>query len=168
MKNIKDAVIRLMSKTDLPDVYRIQKNCYPPSFIETPQVFNEKRAAFPNGCFVAIANGICAGYIFSHPWIKSNPVPLNKIYSLPLHCDCFHIHDCSIDPAARENGIGKQLVNKVFEVARKNKINSIQLISVQKSQIFWERFGFSVSRKYCDDLYVYGKDAVMMSAKLPE
>lgn len=156
-----------MAEKDIPDVYRIQKKCYPPSFIENLQVFNEKRAVYPCGCFVAIANGICVGYIFSHPWTKGNPVPLNRIYTLPLHCDCLHIHDCSIDPAAREIGIGKQLVDKVFEVARQNQINSIQLISVQKSIFFWERFGFSVSKK-CDDLYAYGMDAVMMFVKLPE
>lgn len=168
MPNIKEPVIRLMSETDLPDVYRIQKNCYSPAFIETPDVFNEKRAVFPDGCFVASVNNICAGYIFSHPWIRGNPVPLNKVYSLPLHYDCFHIHDCSIDPEARDNGIGKLLVDKAFEIAHKININSIQLISVQKSQSFWERFGFSTFKIYCDDLSVYGGDAVMMSAKIPE
>jgi predicted GNAT family N-acyltransferase len=84
---------------------------------------------------------------------------------LPIAYDCWHIHDCSIDPGFRGKGLGTSLIKQVFTVAQKSNHQRVQLVSVQNSQMYWHRYGFlkcETEPKY-DTTYNYGADAVLMS-----
>jgi ribosomal protein S18 acetylase RimI-like enzyme len=161
-------IIRPMTITDLPAVCKIQQCCYDPCYWEKYDIFAKKIALFPSGCFVAFDNNLCGGYIFSHPWFKNYPVPLDcPIESLPTANDIYYLHDLSIDPKNRGNGIGEKLINEVIKTARAIGAINMQLVSVQQSQNYWKKFGFII----LENLYPksdialtnYGSDAQMMS-----
>lgn len=163
--------IRPMAITDLPAVCKIQQRCYHSSYWEKSEAFAKKIALFPSGCFVALVNDLCGGYIFSHPWFKNRSVPLDStIESLPTAIDNYYLHDLSIDPQNRGNGIGRKLINEAIKTARAIGAVNIQLVSVQKSQNYWKRFGFifleDMLPKSNGPLLDYGQDAQMMNLSL--
>jgi ribosomal protein S18 acetylase RimI-like enzyme len=163
--------LRSMTTTDLPAVCDIQQHCYYASYWERIDVFAEKIALFPIGCFVAFVNDLCRGYVFSHPWFKDNSVPLDSpIDSLPLASDCYYLHDCAVDPQARSRGIGEKLIKEVIRTAQNIGARNLQLVSVQQSQNYWGRFGFVTLENSTPEsdnhLISYGPDAQMMSLNL--
>jgi ribosomal protein S18 acetylase RimI-like enzyme len=164
-------MIRQMTIADLPVVCEIQKRCYDRCYWEKYDVLVKKIALFPSGCFIAFDKELCGGYIFSHPWFENHPVPLDSpIESLPATTKNYYLHDLSIDPKSRGNDIGRKLIDEVIKAARAIGAVSMQLVSVQKSQSYWKRFGFII----LEDLYPksnvhltnYGSDAQMMSLYL--
>jgi ribosomal protein S18 acetylase RimI-like enzyme len=164
-------IVRPMTITDLPAVCKIQQHCYHSSFWERSDVFAEKIALFPSGCFVAFIDGLCGGYVFSHPWFQNHSVPLDSpIDSLPLASDYYYLHDCAVDPQARSRGIGEKLIKEVIKTAGNFGARNLQLVSVQQSQNYWSRFGFfalkNSTSKSDIPLTNYGSDAQMMSLVL--
>jgi ribosomal protein S18 acetylase RimI-like enzyme len=163
--------IREMTPADLPEILTIQNSCFKPQFLETISIFAEKLSLFPSGCFVANNGSKCTGYLFSHPWPAGQSAPLNKsLYPLPTGCDSLYLHDCAVHPDAQGCGLAKKLINKVIETAVAIGANSIQLVSVQHSEVFWKHFGFDIVNKESPqktrNLTTYGSDAVLMSLKL--
>lgn len=166
-----DIIIRQMTITDLPAVCEVQMRCYDRCYWEKYDVFVKKIVLFPSGCFVAFDKDLCGGYISSHPWFENHPVPLDSpIESLPTTNKNYYLHDLSIDPKNRGNGIGRELINEVIKAARAIGAVCMQLVSVQKSQNYWKRFGFIILEDLLSDsngpLAGYGSDAQMMSLNL--
>ncbi len=157
-----------MIHTDLPEVVKIQQRCYSQSFWEDQSIFKEKLDLFPEGCFIAMRENRCVGYIFSHPWEIGYAPPLNKALCLfSLQCNCLHLHDCSIDPDARRNNFGADLVHIIICTARSMNLQLVQLVALPQSRRFWKNQGFSdmnsLSHKSHTHLKHYGDGALMMS-----
>lgn len=164
-------IVRPMTITDLPAVCKIQQNCYQSSFWERSDVFAEKIRLFPSGCFVAFVDGLCGGYVFSHPWFKDRCVLLDSpIDLLPSASDYYYLHDCAVAPQARSRGVGEKLIKEVMKTAGTIGARNLQLVSVQQSQNYWGRFGFITLEKSAfksdNHLTNYGPDAQMMSLNL--
>ncbi len=84
----------------------------------------------------AFDNNILVGYA----WIE---LRLDTVSLLPT---CF-IVDIGVKKDYRKKGIGKQLMNKIYEIARKNNIKTINLL-VDKRNInavnFYKKAGFEI------------------------
>ncbi len=97
------AIWRPATAADLDAVGRIG-NAIHVNLQERPEVFANKLALFPQGCFVLARNGTLAGYGIAHPWALGAIPALDMVMpALPLSPSCLYIHDvvCSRRRAAR-------------------------------------------------------------------
>ena len=64
------------------------------------------------------------------------------------------------------------LAAKAFDIARRANLWTVSLVSVQQSDTFWQRVGFSVVAPLAPDLYAqlqhYGPDAKFMICSLSD
>lgn len=120
---------------------------YPDAFWESIACFEAKIKLFPQGC-IALANlkNELIGYAVGHPWSLSlGPVALNIVMeSLPSNPDCFYIHDVAVIDHRRGQGLGKFLAQKILDVANEYHFHNIKLVSVNNSESFWQKFGFTI------------------------
>ncbi len=135
--------IRPMAEDDLDIVMDIQFSAYHPFFQEERFVFEDRLRNFPDGCWIAEANGCPAGYLFSHPCQLNAPPKLNSaLENLSEESDCYFIHDIAVNPSFRGMGIGRSLANKAKQLAVEYNFRDMALISVQNSEKFWNKMGF--------------------------
>lgn len=156
--------IKLLPLSDISKVMQLQKEVYFAIEPETERVMQRKIELSPSGCFGAWCNGELAGYILSHPWNSSEACPQLGQYldSLPNEPNSWYIHDLAISSKFRGYGVGRCLVNSVFEIAQENGFSTIQLVAIQGSSNFWERFGFKVVAPCGVNLLSYGDTAKQM------
>src|SRR6478736_3821857 len=132
---------RAATAADLDAVERIGNEIHV-NLQERPEVFANKLALFPQGCFVLARNGTVSGYGIAHPWAPT----------------CLYIHDVVVLPAARGQGAVGVLVDLYEAVARQQALASLALVSVYGTYVLWERFGFQATSELglTDKLKSYG------------
>jgi ribosomal protein S18 acetylase RimI-like enzyme len=137
---------RAMRRKDLAAVNDLARRVHP-AYPESPEVFEEKLALFPDGCFVLQGNDASkAGYCFSHPWRRGLPPALDRLLgSLPPHPDTYFIHDVAIDDALRGQGYAALLLPVLATVAKREGITHMTLIAVSASETFWRKAGFAIT-----------------------
>jgi hypothetical protein len=154
---------RLSKTTDLDEINKIADAIHT-GLPERPEVFAEKRALFPEGCLV-LGNGSAVGYGISHPWILNDVPSLDSFLErLPASPDCLYIHDVAILPAGRGHDAAGAYVKTIVELARKDRITSLALVSVYDTHPLWARHGFKIvsSPILADKLASYGQTAKYM------
>ena len=141
--------IRLFYERDfVPDIQPDGKptaRFYPEQFWESNECYRLKLRLYPEGCLAYTDDqDQMIGYTFGHPWRKDYPiVPLNELnLVLQNNPDCFYIHDVSVLPPHRGKGIGKLLAKTIISLGLQH-YDTIKLVSVQNSNLFWEKFGFT-------------------------
>jgi GNAT superfamily N-acetyltransferase len=162
------AIWRPATAADLDAVERIG-NAIHVSLQERPEVFANKLALFPQGCFVLTRNGAIAGYGVAHPWALGSVPALDALMAaLPAAPTCLYIHDVVVLPAARGQGAASVLVELYEAVARREALASLALVSVYGTYVFWERFGFQTTAapELADKLQSYGDTARYMQKYL--
>jgi GNAT superfamily N-acetyltransferase len=136
---------RTMTVADLPAVATIGDQVHA-AYPESPLVAAERLHLFPAGCWVAEGDAV-AGYALAHPTVIGRPPALDTLLgALPTGADGLHLHDIALLPAARAAGLGRQLVERLVEVASTAGLKALTLISVHDSQTYWERHGFAPYR----------------------
>mmetsp|Transcript_27334 Transcript_27334/g.62740 ORF Transcript_27334/g.62740 Transcript_27334/m.62740 type:complete len:199 (-) Transcript_27334:606-1202(-) len=163
-------IFRATAASDLPGVMKVQTEVYEESLLERLEVFADRLALFPAGCFVAVspATGAVLGYVFAHPWTLSAPPPLDEEPGgLPDTPDCFYVHDLAVRVSGE--GLGRRLFGLAEEAAGAFGFGGVvALVSVQSSRPFWKSLGFraveeaSLSEHLREKLEGYGGDAVYM------
>ena len=162
------AIWRPATTDDLDAVERIG-NAIHVNLQERPEVFANKLALFPQGCFVLARNGSLAGYSIAHPWALGSVPALDTLMAtLPPSPTCLYIHDVVVLPAARGRGAAGVLVDLYEAVARRNDLPSLALVSVYGTYVFWERFGFQTTAdpELAHKLKSYGETARYMRKSL--
>lgn len=157
----------------LQDLDRVQvlADAIHPAHPESRDVFTERRRLYPEGCHVLEAEGRVIGYALSHPWRWGEPPPLNsRLGEIPRNASTYYIHDIALLPEARGKGYASQIVERAAEHAREAGLGSLSLVSVNRSQVVWERLGFRATAAPGLDgkLMSYGSDAVLMVRDLTE
>lgn len=134
---------------DMESVLSIQRKCYVPLLLEEAETFLKKLAMFPAGCLCARTETGLAGYVFAHPWITDEIVPLNgNTRTLPERCDALYIHDLAVAPESRGMGTARALIDAIFAVARSHNLANLSLVAVQNSEPFWEHWGFKGENRF--------------------
>jgi GNAT superfamily N-acetyltransferase len=155
---------RAATAADLDAVERIG-NAVHISLQERPEVFANKLALFPQGCFVLARNGAVTGYGIAHPWALGSVPALDTLMAaLPPAPSCLYIHDVVVLPAARGRGAAGALVDVFEAVALRHELASLALVSVYGTYVFWERYGFQTTSdpELADKLKSYGETARYM------
>lgn len=138
-----------------------------PGYPEDRAVFEERQQLYPEGCYVLQGGDDLKGYALSHPYVKDTAPALNTLLgALPEHCDSYYIHDIAILPDARGGNAGKAIVTYLKTHARATGFDTICLVAVNNSSLFWERYGF-VTREAAGlqrKLESYGTGTTYMAA----
>lgn len=128
-------------------------------FTEPRQVYAERLALYPAGCFVLEGGGGIAGYLIAHPWRHQAPPTLGALIgSLPATPDSFYLHDLALLPAARGSGAGAAGTHLALDLAAKEELPSVFLLAVNGAETFWASRGFAkvtdaaVAAQYGDDV----------------
>jgi ribosomal protein S18 acetylase RimI-like enzyme len=166
--------IRPAILSDLPAILATQSLCYREVPPERPEIIEEKIKLYPDGCFVAECNYDIAGYLLSHPCILWHPPKINQaLLAIPIDADSYYIHDVAVSTSARGQGFAKKLIEVAFNVSKQCGFTKTQLIAVQNSSTFWERYGFrdAASQAPSKDeietiLLEYQEDSVYMIREL--
>src|SRR5690606_331761 len=162
--------IRRLSPNDLEHVSRIQQECYSGRFIEPADSFAAKLSAAPDFCYLAVHNNTPVGYVVALPWVFGDIPDLGGLeYAVPEHADGLYIHDIAVAPAARQEGVARELLNAVLNAARLKGYRGVFLVAIKGASSYWERHGFQavqVDGRLKHGLSAYGEGAVyMMKAK---
>ena len=138
------AIWRPMTPADIPTVDAIGEIVHP-DFPEDMAVMENSFALFAAGCFVAENDSGLIGYAISHPSTIGRPAPLNTVLpALDTEADCLFLHDIALTEAARGQGLGRSLTEKLKTVARAHNYKTLGLVSVNNSRAFWAAQGFEI------------------------
>jgi len=158
---------RAMSAADLAGVQAIADLVHK-AHPERPAVFAERLRLHPAGCFVLAdasdaASGVPCGYALSHPWDGPPPALDTLLEALPAAPSTFYIHDVALLPAARGRHAATDIVARLAEHARRQRLRSLSLIAVGGTAVVWARLGFCPHKDTdAAKLASYGTDAVQM------
>ena len=155
---------RLMTPEDMPRVQVLADTIHV-GHPEDLEVLAERQRLYPQGCLMLTEGQQAIGYALTHPWHYGEPPPLNGLLGkLPAAPTTYYIHDVALLPAARGKGYAVQAAERLIAHARAEGFGNLSLVAVNRSQAFWERFGFRmVSITSLDaKLASYGPDAVLM------
>lgn len=143
--------LRPMADSDLPEVVRIEQQCYPDAWPEEEFIFylEHRRAT----CLVADQSGEIAGFIiFVKQWRR------------------LYITDVAVAPSHRRQGLASLMVQHVIDELSRRSLRRI-ILEVRKSnaaaQSCYRQLGFregGVKPGYYPD---NGEDAVIMEYRLP-
>jgi hypothetical protein len=149
-----------MRVDDLPAVERLAEAIHV-DFPEGPEVFAERLALCPAGCWV---RDDLAGYLVSHPWTLGAPPPLDTLLgALPAAPDTWYIHDLALAPSARGTGAAGAIVARLAAACA---LPTMSLIAVGASPPFWRRQGFGPVALPAGKLDSYGAGAMYMMRSL--
>lgn len=131
---------------------------------ERAEVFAERLALCPEGCFVLES---LAGYVISHPWRRGAPPPLDSLLdALPPAPDTWYIHDLALHESARGTGAAPAIVAMLAAQATARALASLSLIAVGRSPAFWTRQRFAPAPLPPGKLASYGPGAMHMVRRL--
>lgn len=133
---------RRMKADDLSFVVRLSDQTYP-LFREELGVFQEKFDLFPQGCLTLDLAGQLAGYCFAHPWTRDRAPALNApLGRLPREATTYFIHDIAINESARGLGLATEGIAIQATAAKRHGLHHLSLVSVLRTEAFWQRLGF--------------------------
>lgn len=159
-------MIRSMTRDDLPDVLRIQRESFDDTAQESLQSFQVKLIASPSTCFVAIQHGQVVGYLVAILAGSDEPPALHgEVVQIPVAPDCLYLHDLSVSRVARGSGVARALMDSFMTSLRQQQLHRACLTAVNNSQEYWARYGFRVVSPMgaaISRLATYGSDARYM------
>lgn len=124
-------------------VLAVQRSAYHEVFHEPSETFAGKLALYPRGAVGLFEGSSLAAYLFCHPWVVGETVPLSAEHLvLPERPNCLYIHDLAVAQNCRGRGLAERLADEAFELAEALHLPACALVSVQGSETFWERLGF--------------------------
>ncbi len=143
----------------LPDMLHIQKQCYAVELQESDEVF-ESIIKESDLCYVMVEKNYCIGYLLAHYWddLESPPMLHANLENI-TEKKCIFIHDLAIHTSFQKQGLADTLLSKL------DKNNVYSLVSVNNSEKFWNKYGFSIKTSNSNILNTYcDKDPKYMIA----
>ncbi len=159
-----------MAAADLDAVCAVAGTAFP-DHPEDREVFADRLALNPGGCFVlAAGDGPARGYLIAYPWGLDDAPALNTVLGrLPDRPDVLYLHDLALAPEARGGGHAARIVERLAADAAQAGWPAIARVAVNQAAPFWARLGFTprdgpdIVRK----LASYGGDARYMVREMP-
>lgn len=166
-------VVRPLHAHDVDSLLHVQTICYGDGFQESREVFAQRLCCAHQCSIGVVREGEQAlkAYLAAY-W--SNPgkiTPLNGVFTPPAPGEqVLYLHDMSVLPELAGQGVASQLVQTLKQQARARGMRQAALVSVQGSQTYWERQGFSIcpvsDSQQQAHLQTYGEGALYMVAAL--
>jgi hypothetical protein len=159
---------RLMEASDLASVSAVAAEVHP-DFPEDDAVFLNRLLLHKQGAYVLENGATTFGYAITHPWKSFDIPPLNTVLvALPDQPENYCIHDIALVNAGRGNGAASEIVTTVIDHARQLGCQTISLVAVNGSSVFWERHGFEAADRpeLVQKLKTYSDDACFMLRQL--
>jgi GNAT superfamily N-acetyltransferase len=122
-----------MAAADLAEVAAIAALCHP-DLPEPPEIFAERLALFPAGCFATEG-----GYAIAHPWAGVAPPLAAPLGALPAAPDHLFLHDVALRPEAR----GQRLLPALLDRLDALGWPETRLVAVRGTRALWASHGFA-------------------------
>ncbi len=136
------AAWRAMAVADLPDVTAISAAVHG-RYAEPIEIYAERLALYPTGCFVWDDEGAVRGLLVSHPWHRAKPPALGALLgAIPEGAETFYLHDIALLPETRGKGAGGAATQLVTALAARADLLDITLVAVNGADRFWAAQGF--------------------------
>jgi len=160
-------VCRAMTSADIVDVVRIQAEAYVDEILEEEAVIRARFTAVPECAWVVEFNQRVSGYLVAYQTPLGKLTPWGGDFIHDYHASNLYLHDLAMSSTVRGMGLGPQLVDYALAEAKRRQLNSVALISVQGSQGFWQKLGFSIlsisDREQHENLMSYTGPAIYMA-----
>ena len=137
-------VLRPMTPSDLCAVLDIQRACYPGDFLESAEVITQRLRSPGNLSCVAERGGVVCAYLAAYRSRPGKLTPLHGGFDTVAQPDTVYLHDMAVALAAKGQGLAQRLVEHLWAQGRSEGLVCSALVSVQGSQLFWERLGYRV------------------------
>ncbi|WP_340679937.1 GNAT family N-acetyltransferase [Paraglaciecola sp.] len=159
--------VRHIQDRDWNRIIEIQKQSYPVDLIESKGSLQAKEMTSTDTCFVVEIDNNIEGYLLAMPYTHGKSPSINSVEIFDKNSNNLHIHDFCISASHKKNGYGRKIIKDLISASSFKCFKSISVISVMKSQYFWESIGLSVVEpKEPQALSSYGNDAIYLSMKL--
>lgn len=162
--------LRSSCAADLPALMRIQAEAYSGCVIEPAEVMAERLAAVGDTCWMLERDGEVCAYLLAYKSHAGQVTPLGECFAHKPNADTFYLHDLALANSTRGLGLGPWLVQQVLAGQRAAGMRRAALVSVQGTQGFWQRQGFSVvdtlPEQQLRNLRSYNMPAVYMECVL--
>ena len=161
---------RLAKPSDISTIHRIADGVHA-GLPERTDVLAEKTELFPEGCMLLDDDGIGVGYGISHPWMLDSIPDLDSfLRKLPSCPNCLYVHDVVVLPSAQGHHAAGAYLKLISEIARRNEIDHLALVSVYNTDRFWASHGFRTvsDEKLHSKLGSYGDTAKYMICELKQ
>lgn len=164
------STIRNATLTDLDAMLGVQTQCYSAELIESPDAFAAKLQAYPQWSFVIEANGTLCAYLICLPVADMQLPELNTAqHDTEIRPTQLYLHDLAVSTDARGYNLAQKLVEHAIEAATPY-FSAASLISVQRSQSFWQRQGFEPvhqpPHQLVSKIRSFGENAQLMRREL--
>ena len=139
--------IRRVERSDIDSCYMLEKLCYD-EFEVAPRDFIEKRIEiYPDGFYVAEVDGVVVGMVNSGATHRDDVTDEGLKYLVGhVRNGCNGVvFSLAVHPDYRGRGIGRQLVERIIEVAEQKQKQRLLLVCRKSLIGFYESIGFSCS-----------------------
>lgn len=137
-----------------------------------------RQAFLPQAFLVAEESGVILGMVNAIRWSERRQGDIAQVHADPRGVHAYHdpwgevlyIVSVGVLPRYRGRGIGRRLIEREIEIARRMGVEKVQLIGHARSQPLYERIGFKAVRELRDFMPEHGEmfsDAVLMEYTLP-
>lgn len=133
-------MIRPLVLADLDQALAIQAECYPPAIRDGQAAFASRVVRAPAGCWVVETAGRLDAYLLSHPWASMSPPEPDTVLTSTAG-DIWYIHDLSVAPHARGQGLARRLLDACQEAHP--GITRSELVAVPGAEPVWLHLGWS-------------------------
>ncbi len=163
--------VRELGHGDLAAVHRLQALCYPPGYQEPAAAFAAKLQASPRSLWGAdhpVLAGDLMAYLICLPVCGLRWPGLHATTQPPAQgADALYVHDLSLHPDGRGQGLAQALVRHATAWARGQGLQRLLLMAVQGSQPYWRQQGFTpippaVLTQHGAELGSFGEQATAM------
>ena len=159
-------LLRPMALADLPAVLDVQRACYPGDFLEDAATFTQRLQSPGNLSCVATQDGVVCAYLAAYRSRPGKLTPLNGGFDTVAQPDTLYLHDLAVAPQAAGQGLAQRLVSHLWARAAEERLQHSALVSVQGSQLYWERQGYKAesvaNAAQQQHLASYGEGALYM------
>ncbi|RVT94241.1 GNAT family N-acetyltransferase [Sphingomonas crocodyli] len=165
-KNL-EFVIRPLDQSDLDAALALQNKSYPAFLCEDAIAFASRMALPSNFCLAAFRSNRLIAYLIAHGSAARSPFPVGYVLNPDdAGHDVLFIHDLCVSAAGRGSGVGRQLIDRAFELAVAAGLPRAELIAVEGAAGYWKTLGFveeQCSPALAAKVASYGADARWMA-----
>ena len=166
MSELMPIQLRALGAADVNAVLRIQAQCYGDGFAEPGEVFARRLQSVGHCSWAAEQGGELVAYLAAY-WSRPGAItPLNGDFADYADASVLYLHDMAVSSVVAGQGLAQRMVQAVKTQARARGVQRTALVSVQGSQLYWERQGYKAdsvtNAAQQQHLASYGEGALYM------